>query len=1819
MYILIFQQTIIVKPPISALGANEPLRMTRRTVQEIEKGTLFFKLGQEGTFKSYINQFTSNPSALSRVQANEERSKRTHMSHKFSLTDASVFKWMGQLHGTRNNLVNTLRQTILQLESNLPVIFMHANWHLMRKPWIQALTTSNTPKELARALTVLQCCIKPALMVNVWYDSLGHTALKKITQQMKDDKKKIEKRERKELEEEIERLRPFMTWVKYTLGLKHQVSKQRGEEYRAHGQQGWLWLASTRRFTPCDARTQGLRAGPHRLAVKYTDLRNNSFKIVLMEPKAFKYLVAKQETLENNAKENNDENIESNAENTETESKIGIEKKKLEQALKNAKLEHQVPEEEMFKDVVDVSAALSNPTRVLYPKVAKKTQHLDDFLNRRLQLKSLEERRIELKYGKSVEVVKKEGESDTKTSITSDLAEKTADDKEKDFKKWVEQAKKNIWNSYIPKLNEAKIKTETDDTADEEEKPAPEEPKCYSVTCSNGKLNCYSVTCPNKVEKPIEPKKETKEVLDSPVVKEIISEVEKLIKEAAGHGLVDLKSDLLATDTPEEAADKLKNLVKNLMKTKDDADNDLSIGISTVANSTVAKPNEPSTTTKESENGVNGDVEKNINRTYSNKSSAGKLYLKRIQTVAESKKQSKIIKYPLAPSFYAPTRKKRSILILAKHDYKRLARRAGFVTCEGFNYNSKSNNQVWPYPCPRPCFKTAWLFRTASLNSFQTVAMQVRILWACLRWDDLHTKYNSVDGKHQETSDSAIITTEIIKHRHTGRFQEITEYYQRKVTIPLNMPTSKSAMDNTPIRSGLRKRKREEAPVKTEPEVLEQWIPEEKLELWEVRAYRDKLERDRNAAVTRTRTGAAIREPQRLDPGLQEQQKKTDMKAKMEEQLKSQQNRSVLTPQTQQPQQPVTTVMNSGTATPTIIRRVQNPDGTVSIIRTTMGTPATPTSRQVVLPTQPQPQQQVMQPGTKKVFLSKDGKIIGAQLVQQPQPATPNTNKISIPSVGGVQNPAATPTQVMAPAQATPPQQTQQKVQIVRSADGKIQVRGLLPGQQLVQMPDGKLQIFSQPPPPQPQAPQIVQPQPPPTPTLPVVSAPQQPQPSRIVVHPSGASSTVTSSPKPTIAQNVSTPPKSIVATPLQPGQAIPPGTTVFMSGGKTYCIPKAQMTIANQHQQSPVATTTTTPALPMTPLPPQQLTNVTPTPQVATTPQPTATPQKQMVEVKSLGQNTVTVKGNQMIVSGPDIAQAQQIAKQLSSGAAKLATLNGKQVLISTQPTVINQSVKQPQTPQQPATVTQVATPTTTPSATTITEIPNNIKLPSEPLPQNAIKNDQPVQPQPQVQQQQQQQQTQVTAQLIQTPQGPRIVLQGLQGANLNEEQLQSIQRKVKEQLLKAQAEAKLQGKVPPTKIAIHLPPNFVPTTAAPSPATPTVVNPVTPATPKIVAPVASTSATPTTTRQVITTASGQRVILMGNASGAAGQVTKQIVQLPPNTEAKPSLLMNTLTSPPTTPSNANKATPANAAKGSPEKFELTQDYIQQTIQQALKKDNLSPEIEQKLLALQQQNISDKSVVIRKNSQKMIDPATGEPMDDEWEGASTAERSIANKNKRKKLEENVIAERQASKRTPSSAALARSGKRSATPTSNGPSYIESNERMERQKLQQALLRHKEQLKRDITKKRSMQEKELQTEIQKQIEAIKGKPSSNMVKLTASAPTPPAAATAPQEIASAAPPPASTEVKVNLSPVAPEPNNSDIMAELQDQDKLVGNKRKRHESDENNESNTNSNLTENNFAHPPKPKKKRRSSGQNPSVKKDKLYCICKTRYDPKK
>jgi hypothetical protein len=149
--------------------------------------------------------------------------------------------------------------------------------------------------------------------------------------------------------------------------------------------------------------------------------------------------------------------------------------------------------------------------------------------------------------------------------------------------------------------------------------------------------------------------------------------------------------------------------------------------------------------------------------------------------------------------------------------------------------------------------------------------------------------------------------------------------------------------------------------------------------------------------------------------------------------------RSVLQVQ-KQPQQ-CSQIQAKAPPTPTITRRVQNPDGTISIIRTTMAQPGTPgalTMVPTVVNNQSPQKKQVTRPGTKKVFLSKDGKIVGALLVHKPtQPnanSANNTGKIAISRVSGVQNPPATPTltQTGPPANTIPSlqqQQTQQQQQ----------------------------------------------------------------------------------------------------------------------------------------------------------------------------------------------------------------------------------------------------------------------------------------------------------------------------------------------------------------------------------------------------------------------------------------------------------------------------------------------------------------------------------------------------------------------------------------------------------------------------------------------------------------------------------------------------------------------------------------------------------------------------------------------------------------------
>ena len=384
-------------------------------------------------------------------------------------------------------------------------------------------------------------------------------------------------------------------------------------------------------------------------------------------------------------------------------------------------------------------------------------------------------------------------------------------------------------------------------------------------------------------------------------------------------------------------------------------------------------------------------------------STEGPVALKRILNDDERNKKKRVpVKYPMM-SAYMTKSKKRTIFVLPDHEIKHLSRRGGQGYVTGFHHGSKNNSTAWFYPSARPLFKTCWFFRTIGLQSLSAAALQLRILWACLRWDDMNSKPNtSNDGKNQLTTDSEIVTTDILKHRHVGRFLEKTQYFQRRVVIPLDVP--KTVREVAPSRSGLRKRKLVEAPKFSQPIVTEEWIEEDRLDLWSIRHYHERAERANTPTLTRFKgtpqsaikhTGATMEE----------------LKEKAEQQLRAQR-----------------------------AAHQQKKDGTPgnpSIVRLTVPIGAA----KMAIPS----------PGMagRRILITKDGSPLLKTGAAAGQPVLIASAASATPGAVG----------------ATP---TPSKIQITRGADGKIQIRGLQPGQQLIRLGDGRFSIVStttQPPP----------------------------------------------------------------------------------------------------------------------------------------------------------------------------------------------------------------------------------------------------------------------------------------------------------------------------------------------------------------------------------------------------------------------------------------------------------------------------------------------------------------------------------------------------------------------------------------------------------------------------------------------------------------------------------------------------------------------------------------------------------------------------------
>ena len=145
---------------------------TCNCVLHVHEYNLYY-IGMDGTYKQYVNQFSTQTLALNKHQHNEERDRRRYLSHKFSLTPLSDFKWHGTVHGNKIMTVSTLRLSLLQLENSIAAPFLHPNWQLHRKAWQNALQKCSKPEDFALALSILEASIKPVLLLPVWHEALG--------------------------------------------------------------------------------------------------------------------------------------------------------------------------------------------------------------------------------------------------------------------------------------------------------------------------------------------------------------------------------------------------------------------------------------------------------------------------------------------------------------------------------------------------------------------------------------------------------------------------------------------------------------------------------------------------------------------------------------------------------------------------------------------------------------------------------------------------------------------------------------------------------------------------------------------------------------------------------------------------------------------------------------------------------------------------------------------------------------------------------------------------------------------------------------------------------------------------------------------------------------------------------------------------------------------------------------------------------------------------------------------------------------------------------------------------------------------------------------------------------------------------------------------------------------------------------------------------------------------------------------------------------------------------------------------------------------
>uniref|UniRef100_F1KPU6 Nucleosome-remodeling factor subunit NURF301-like protein n=1 Tax=Ascaris suum TaxID=6253 RepID=F1KPU6_ASCSU len=224
-----------------------------------------YRLGGCNEFRSYVNQYSVNDYAKTPYLRAKERDKKKYLCGRFSLADEGAFEWSvpkgRDIFGSATNVGLIIQQSILKMSQRIPLTLMHRLWKSDGiEAFRKALAAPYTVKMLREALLRFECGMRKLLLTNVWWGTLGHTRLTRITAEDREWKQKVDTKKKKQdrllMVADADDEDSDIIWVKYTkIGgpPRHTLWRQKDEQYRVNGRGalgGWLWISSTlrRRF-----------------------------------------------------------------------------------------------------------------------------------------------------------------------------------------------------------------------------------------------------------------------------------------------------------------------------------------------------------------------------------------------------------------------------------------------------------------------------------------------------------------------------------------------------------------------------------------------------------------------------------------------------------------------------------------------------------------------------------------------------------------------------------------------------------------------------------------------------------------------------------------------------------------------------------------------------------------------------------------------------------------------------------------------------------------------------------------------------------------------------------------------------------------------------------------------------------------------------------------------------------------------------------------------------------------------------------------------------------------------------------------------------------------------------------------------------------------------------------------------------------------------------------------------------------------------------------------------------------------------------------